>query len=509
MNNISHYLSFRHGESIWNVTDHTRGLTARFTGWEDIPLTELGRRQARAAGKCLELFGIKPSFVYTSLLQRSKDSFREICEVHSTFPKDHCFVVSSWRMNERHYGSLVGMSKDSAGDELGHDLVTEWRRSWDVAPPKMSPAKLQELIHSPSAQPITVIQKGEKRMYVIKERGLSIPETESLKDCAERVLPLWEKAIAPRVAMGDTILVVTHANSIRAMLKHIEGDQISSETIKKVHIPSAFPLVYEFVLDSSNSHEKDPTVHKHLCPSGLPSSLGIRGRYLGSPDLFRLNLGWHAEEDYDSFHDRILKNEVDENSVLGCSLSTDIWKSCRFLSQYNRCLLDILSYCDNEGQQDALVVTNSSGQIIYANQSWRELTQFSQEEIVGKTCRILQGASTNSNDVARWREKLWTGQPVRASAINYKKNGDPFVGNFAAIPIFEDTKNIQDLFDENSNIIFGGASECLQTIRPAYFLGKLTVESPNVDLPPLSYEDQYRRYQHLQSTIQNPKRFWY
>ncbi len=158
---------FRHGESIWNVNDARRGLVSRFTvtqiinllrwrysirlrsflavlqGWADIPLTDHGRRQAAAAGRCLKRFQITPDAIYTSLLRRSKDTSVEIGRAaggrYETVP-----VINSWRLNERHYGALVGLPKDLVGSVLDHEEVMGWRRSWDKAPPPMSAADTRD-----------------------------------------------------------------------------------------------------------------------------------------------------------------------------------------------------------------------------------------------------------------------------------------------------------------------------------------------------------------------------
>jgi 2,3-bisphosphoglycerate-dependent phosphoglycerate mutase len=130
--------------------------------------------------------------------------------------------ISSWRLNERHYGALVGLSKEEAGRKLGQEKVMEWRRSWDQAPPKMEHEDFMDWRLAPWARPVTIISHPGKKNIVTREKGVTKPKTESLADCANRVLPLWVLGIAPRVARGETVLVVAHANSIRSMIRHID-----------------------------------------------------------------------------------------------------------------------------------------------------------------------------------------------------------------------------------------------------------------------------------------------
>lgn len=129
MVNSSSFLNFRHGESVWNVTDAKRGFVTRFTGWADVSLTERGHEQAAAAGRCLKHFDLRPQAVYTSLLKRSKTTLQEI--INAWDPKIFAVpTINSWRLNERHYGGLVGLSKSEAAAKWGDDVL-EWRRSWD------------------------------------------------------------------------------------------------------------------------------------------------------------------------------------------------------------------------------------------------------------------------------------------------------------------------------------------------------------------------------------------
>eukprot|EP01031_Cornospumella_fuschlensis_P000585 gene585-737_t len=145
------------------------------------------------------------------------------------------------------------MSKEEAGAKLGHDLVMGWRRSWNLAPPPLSTEDEFFWKDAPWAQPVTLIQHPAKSTLTAFEKQACIPRTESLEDCAKRVKPIWLQGIAPRVARGETVVVVAHANSIRSMIRHIDADTITDEQVKSISIPAATPLVYSFqFVDRSN-----------------------------------------------------------------------------------------------------------------------------------------------------------------------------------------------------------------------------------------------------------------
>ena len=138
MKKLGKLVFVRHGESIWNKTDPERGLTTRFTGWADIPLTDLGKLQAFAAGRCLLKLNFPFNAVYTSLLTRARETFDKIASQYYADGIKDIQVVASWRLNERHYGSLIGLSKVEAEEKLGREKVLGWRRSWDLRPPPMT-----------------------------------------------------------------------------------------------------------------------------------------------------------------------------------------------------------------------------------------------------------------------------------------------------------------------------------------------------------------------------------
>ena len=271
----------RHGESHWNVKGGTK-----FTGWADIPMTDLGKKQAVACGKLLaSIPGLSFDAVFTSLLRRATLTYELIA---ANMPHAHACknvrVSQSWRLNERHYGALVGLSKADAEKQLGKEKVMGWRRSWDLRPPPMIDPKDNILADPTSESPlydwqseiwtnaITMVRRPVMRgseFVMITEKTVDknamIPKAESLQDCAERVLPLWKEDILPRLVYGQTVLIVGHSNTIRGMVKFM--DNISDENITSVVIPSAIPLIYSFEIDPNNS--------ALIKPMGEKSSIGI------------------------------------------------------------------------------------------------------------------------------------------------------------------------------------------------------------------------------------------
>ena len=211
----------RHGESEWNALNLS-------TGWVDVALSEKGRAEAVAGGKMLADKGILPDIVHTSLLRRAINTAAialDVCDRH-WIP-----VSRSWRLNERHYGALQGKNKSETLKKFGEEQFQLWRRSYDVPPP-------------PLADDDEYSQVGDARYA---ELGDDIPRTECLADVVERLLPYWESSIAPDLQSGRTVLVTAHGNSLRALVKHLDG--ISDADIAGLNIPTAQPLVYR--LDES------------------------------------------------------------------------------------------------------------------------------------------------------------------------------------------------------------------------------------------------------------------
>ena len=186
----------RHGQSLWNLED-------RFTGWVDVPLTDTGREEARAAGK--KLGGIQIDVAYTSALTRAQDTLKIILETLG----ENLPVIKDQALNERHYGDLQGLNKAQTAEKFGKEQVHIWRRSYDVAP----------------------------------------PNGESLKDTAARTLPYFERVIVPRLTAGDHVLVVAHGNSLRSIVMHL--DRLTKEQVLELNLATAVPVVYDLSADMS------------------------------------------------------------------------------------------------------------------------------------------------------------------------------------------------------------------------------------------------------------------
>ncbi|WP_420112710.1 phosphoglyceromutase [Pseudactinotalea sp.] len=205
----------RHGESEWNALN-------LFTGWVDVPLSEKGRGEAARGGELLTEAGVLPDVLHTSLLRRAITTAHLALDAAD---RHWIPVRRDWRLNERHYGALQGKDKKQIRDEFGDEQFMTWRRSYDVPPPSI------ELGSEFS-------QDGDPRYA-----GEPIPATECLKDVLERALPYWEGAIVPDLRAGKTVLVAAHGNSLRAIIKHLDG--IDDATIAGLNVPTGIPLVYE------------------------------------------------------------------------------------------------------------------------------------------------------------------------------------------------------------------------------------------------------------------------
>lgn len=207
----------RHGQSIWNAI-------VRFGGWVDVPLTERGREEAQRCGEMLSKAGLLPDVVHTSLLRRAISTADLALDA-----ADRAWVDAhrSWRLNERHYGALQGKSKDQIRAEFGDEQYMRWRRSYAAAPP---PIDLNSRHH----------QSTDPRYAELCD---GVPRTESLEDVVRRLVPYWDSAIVPDLRGGRTVLVVAHGNSLRALVKHLEG--LSDSAITALNIPTGVPLRYD------------------------------------------------------------------------------------------------------------------------------------------------------------------------------------------------------------------------------------------------------------------------
>lgn len=206
----------RHGNSTWNQAN-------LFTGWVDVDLSETGRAEAKRAGELLAESGLKPNLLYTSRLKRAINTANIALDVADRGWID---VKRSWRLNERHYGALQGKDKAQTLAEYGAEQFQIWRRSFDVPPPPIDDSNEYS-------------QAGDERYA---ELGSAIPKTECLKDVLERMLPLWNQEIKPDLASGKTVLITAHGNSLRALVKHLDG--ISDSEISELNIPTGMPLLY-------------------------------------------------------------------------------------------------------------------------------------------------------------------------------------------------------------------------------------------------------------------------
>ncbi|NKI95130.1 2,3-diphosphoglycerate-dependent phosphoglycerate mutase [Rhizobacter sp. SG703] len=208
----------RHGESTWNLEN-------RFTGWTDVDLTPTGVEQAKQAGRLLKAEGYDFDIAYTSVLKRAVWTLW-----HALDQMDRTWlpVVHSWRLNERHYGSLQGLNKADMARQYGDEQVLVWRRSYDTPPPALD-----------AADP-----RGQRQdIRYAKLRPEDVPLTECLKDTVARVLPFWNDSVAPAIKAGKRIVIAAHGNSIRALVKYL--DEIADADIVGVNIPNGIPLVYE------------------------------------------------------------------------------------------------------------------------------------------------------------------------------------------------------------------------------------------------------------------------
>ena len=208
----------RHGESQWNLEN-------RFTGWTDVDLTDNGRKEAKAAGELLQREGYGFDIAYTSVLRRA---IRTLWITLDTMDLMWLPIVHSWRLNERHYGALQGLNKAETAARFGEQQVLTWRRAYAVAPDPLTPDDPRWAGRDPRYKHLA---------------PSDIPATECLRDTVARVLPFWKDSIAPAIQRGRRVIVAAHGNSLRALIKYLDG--ISDDDIVGLNIPTARPLVYE------------------------------------------------------------------------------------------------------------------------------------------------------------------------------------------------------------------------------------------------------------------------
>lgn len=216
MSDTSTLILLRHGESDWNAKN-------LFTGWVDVPLSDKGRQEAIRGGELLAEHDLLPDLLHTSLLRRAISTAQialDVCDRH-WIP-----VRRSWRLNERHYGALQGKDKKATLAAYGEEQFMLWRRSFDVPPPPIDDDDEFSQAHDPR----------------YSDLGSLRPRTECLKDVVERMMPYWIDSIVPDLQGGHRVLVAAHGNSLRALVKHLDG--ISDDAIAKLNIPTGIPLLY-------------------------------------------------------------------------------------------------------------------------------------------------------------------------------------------------------------------------------------------------------------------------
>jgi 2,3-bisphosphoglycerate-dependent phosphoglycerate mutase len=211
----------RHGESLWNREN-------RFTGWQDVDLSEKGRDEARDAGRALKQRGMHFDLAYTSVLKRAIHTLWSILD---ELDQAWLPVNKDWRLNERHYGALTGLDKAETAAKHGEAQVKIWRRSFDVPPP---PMEMADPRHPTKDLRYRLVSPAE------------LPGAESLKDTVSRFLPLWQSQISADLKSGKKVLIAAHGNSLRALMMHLE--KLTPEQIMEVNLPTGIPLVY--TLDS-------------------------------------------------------------------------------------------------------------------------------------------------------------------------------------------------------------------------------------------------------------------
>jgi 2,3-bisphosphoglycerate-dependent phosphoglycerate mutase len=236
----------RHGESTWNREN-------RFTGWYDCGLSDRGREEAHAAGRLMTDEGVGVAVAHTSVLTRAIETLTiALLELDRLWIPVH----RHWRLNERHYGALQGLNKAEMLAEHGEERFLEWRRSYDIPPPAVAPDSPHHPRNDPRYRDIPPDQ---------------LPATECLKDVVARLAPYWHDRIVRDLRRGDPVLVAAHGNSLRALVKHLDG--ISDADIAGLNIPTGIPLVYRLDADDPCRplDEPDPVT-------------GLRGRYLGDQE---------------------------------------------------------------------------------------------------------------------------------------------------------------------------------------------------------------------------------
>ena len=416
----------------------------------------------------MKQYGIKPDAVYTSLLKRSIDSLTEIAKSDP----DHYLAIptlNSWRLNERHYGALVGLSKDEAEQKMGKEKVMEWRRSYSSRPPPMAKEDMYLWKNADWAKPVTITSIPiDNLRFVATEKYENVPESESIQDTQQRVLMLWKQSIAPRIIKGETVLVIAHANSIRSMIKHIDNKYMTEGNLREITIPSATPLIYDFMINTSNNNDKinDQKLSKEVISAnkkqiknddtnniesvGSPTSLGLTGRFLLNSELVENAIG-----KYDG--------------------------SFAFYKLIEKGLQEVIEFVESgDGRNDAFVIYDDKGNILHSNSAWQSLCGFNNQEIRGKTFNIMVGPLTDKKDLNDVHNRLETGLPIKTQMINYRKNGNAFVNRMTMIPMYNCLKQKDNTYKFNNT-------------TPCQFVAHVDLTPDLHDVDPLTDEEKKSR----------------
>ena len=221
-NKMPRLILLRHGQSLWNLEN-------KFTGWRDVDLSDQGRQEANEAAELLLAAGIDFDIAFTSMLQRA---IRTLWIVMDRMDRLWVPVHKFWRLNERHYGALQGKDKKQMAAQYGAEQIRLWRRGYSVSPPPLALDDPGHPVHDPH--------------YKNLPRDI-LPCSESLEDTLKRVLPFWHDRIAPALLCGNSVIIVAHGNSLRALTKHLEN--ISDREISALNIPTGIPRIYELDAD--------------------------------------------------------------------------------------------------------------------------------------------------------------------------------------------------------------------------------------------------------------------
>lgn len=243
---IKKLVLIRHGESTWNKEN-------RFTGWTDVALSEKGVEEAHQAGKLLKAEGYTFDYAYTSVLKRA---IATLWYIQEEMGLEWIPVEKEWRLNERHYGALQGLNKAETAQKYGDEQVLLWRRGFAITPPALTEDDERFPGHDPRYSQLSREQ---------------LPLTESLAITIDRVIPFWNAVIKPRVASGERVIIAAHGNSLRALVKHLDG--ISEKDILELNIPTGVPLVYEF------DDNMNPVKHYYL---GNPEEIAAKSHAVAS-----------------------------------------------------------------------------------------------------------------------------------------------------------------------------------------------------------------------------------